>query len=48
MIEMAGLFIIMGVVVGLISGLNLTRISEAFTKGLRSVNGCNYRRTGRQ
>ncbi len=37
MIEMAGLFIIMGVVVGLISGLNLTRISEAFTKGLKEV-----------
>lgn len=35
MIEMDGLFIIMGVVVGLISGLNLTRISEAFTKGLK-------------
>lgn len=37
MIEMAGLFIIMGVVVGLISGLNLTRISEAFTKGFKDV-----------
>ena len=37
MIEMAGLFIIMGVVVGLISGLNLTRISEAFTKGFKEV-----------
>lgn len=37
MIEMAGLFIVMGVVVGLVSGLNLTRISEAFTKGFREV-----------
>src|SRR5699024_7830784 len=37
MIEMAGLFIIMGVTVGLISGLNLTSISEAFTKGFREV-----------
>ncbi|MEY8560540.1 YfcC family protein [Jeotgalicoccus halotolerans] len=37
MIEMSGLFIIMGVVVGLVSGLNLTRISDAFTKGFREV-----------
>ena len=37
MIEMAGLFIIMGITVGLVSGLNLTRISEAFTKGFREV-----------
>lgn len=37
MIEMAGLFIIMGVTVGLISGLSLTSISEAFTKGFREV-----------
>lgn len=37
MIEMAGLFIIMGITVGLVSGLNLTRISEAFTKGFKEV-----------
>ena len=37
MIEMAGLFVIMGITVGLVSGLNLTRISEAFTKGFREV-----------
>lgn len=37
MIEMAGLFIIMGITVGLVAGLNLTRISEAFTKGFKEV-----------
>lgn len=37
MIEMAGLFVIMGITVGLVTGLNLTRISEAFTKGFREV-----------
>lgn len=37
MIEMAGLFVIMGITVGLVAGLNLTRISEAFTKGFREV-----------
>ncbi|MCT1902649.1 YfcC family protein [Oceanobacillus sojae] len=37
MVEMAGLFIFMGIVVGLISGLNATEISEAFTKGFREV-----------
>lgn len=37
MIEMAGLFIIMGITVGLVAGMNLTAISEAFTKGFRDV-----------
>ncbi|MHA6253187.1 YfcC family protein [Oceanobacillus sp. CAU 1775] len=37
MVEMAGLFIFMGIVVGKISGLNATEISEAFTKGFRDV-----------
>ena len=37
MIEMAGLFIIMGITVGLVAGMNLTTISEAFTKGFRDV-----------
>ncbi|MCE8003386.1 YfcC family protein [Billgrantia ethanolica] len=37
MMEMAGLFIIMGIVVGLIAGLSTTAISEAFNKGFRDV-----------
>lgn len=37
MVEMAGLFIFMGIVVGKISGLNATEISDAFTKGFREV-----------
>jgi uncharacterized ion transporter superfamily protein YfcC len=37
MMEMAGLFIAMGVVVGLVAGLGVTRICDAFTEGLRSV-----------
>lgn len=37
MVEMAGLFIFMGIVVGLIAGLNATEISEAFTQGFRDV-----------
>ena len=37
MVEMAGLFIFMGIVVGLIAGLNATKISEAFTDGFREV-----------
>lgn len=37
MMEMAGLFIAMGVVVGLVAGLDVTRICDAFTEGLRSV-----------
>ena len=37
MVEMAGLFIFMGVVVGLIAGLNATQISNAFTDGFREV-----------
>ncbi|AEF42749.1 YfcC family protein [Hoyosella subflava] len=37
MMEMAGLFILMGIVVGLIAGLNGTEICEAFNKGFREV-----------
>ncbi|WP_246516389.1 YfcC family protein [Salicibibacter cibarius] len=37
MIEMAGLFVFMAVIVGVISGLTLTKISEAFTEGFREV-----------
>lgn len=37
MVEMAGLFIFMGIVVGLIAGLNATQISDAFTGGFRDV-----------
>lgn len=37
MVEMAGLFIFMGIVVGLIAGLNATEISEGFTQGFRDV-----------
>ncbi|REJ25669.1 MAG: putative basic amino acid antiporter YfcC [Bacillaceae bacterium] len=37
MLEMAGLFIIMGVVVGLIAGLTLNDICEAFNDGFREV-----------
>ncbi|MBP2077002.1 YfcC family protein [Oceanobacillus polygoni] len=37
MVEMAGLFIFMGIVVGLIAGLNSTEISEGFTEGFRDV-----------
>ncbi|WP_080875612.1 YfcC family protein [Oceanobacillus timonensis] len=37
MIEMAGLFILMGVVVGRISGLNFTEICEGFNDGFREV-----------
>lgn len=37
MVEMAGLFIFMGIVVGLIAGLNATKISEAFTDGFKEV-----------
>ena len=37
MIEMAGLFILMGVTVGMVSGMSLTLISESFTKGFRDV-----------
>jgi len=36
-IEMSGLFIAMGIVVGLISGLTPTRICEAFDSGMRDV-----------
>ncbi|QQD84355.1 YfcC family protein [Jeotgalicoccus sp. ATCC 8456] len=37
MIEMAGLFILMGVTVGMVSGMSLTHISESFTEGFRDV-----------
>lgn len=37
MVEMAGLFIFMGIIVGLISGLSPTEISEGFTQGFRDV-----------
>jgi uncharacterized ion transporter superfamily protein YfcC len=37
MLEMAGLFIIMGIVVGLIAGLKLTDICEGFNEGFREV-----------
>lgn len=37
MLEMAGLFILMGVVVGLIAGLSGTAICEAFNTGFREV-----------
>lgn len=37
MLEMAGLFILMGIVVGLIAGLNLTNICEGFNEGFRDV-----------
>ncbi|GGJ96514.1 C4-dicarboxylate ABC transporter [Lentibacillus kapialis] len=37
MIEMAGLFIIMGTVVGIIAGLTLTQICEGFNQGFRDV-----------
>ena len=37
MVEMSGLFIFMGVVVGLIAGLTTLEICEAFNKGFRDV-----------
>ncbi|MGN8645635.1 YfcC family protein [Gracilibacillus sp. HCP3S3_G5_1] len=37
MIEMAGLFIIMGIVVGLIAGLNTSQIAKAFNDGFHDV-----------
>ncbi|MGM0876942.1 MAG: YfcC family protein [Bacillota bacterium] len=37
MLEMAGLFIIMGIVIGLIAGLKLTAICEGFNEGFREV-----------
>lgn len=36
-IEMSGLFVVMGIVVGLLSGLTPTRICEAFDSGMRDV-----------
>jgi transposase len=33
MLEMSGLFIFMGILVGMIAGLSLTRVCEAFTEG---------------
>jgi len=37
MMEMAGLFVVMGISVGLIAGLSTTRICEAFNEGFRDV-----------
>lgn len=37
MMEMAGLFVLMGISVGLIAGLSTTRICEAFNEGFRDV-----------
>lgn len=37
MMEMAGLFIIMGIVVGMIAGLSVEDICESFNKGFRDV-----------
>lgn len=37
MVEMSGLFIIMGVIVGLVAGLKLTEICEGFNQGFKDV-----------
>ncbi|WP_316571423.1 YfcC family protein [Neobacillus sp. YIM B06451] len=37
MVEMSGLFVIMGIVVGLIAGLTTTQICEGFNQGFRDV-----------
>lgn len=37
MVEMAGLFIFMGIIVGFIAGLNTKEICEGFTQGFRDV-----------
>lgn len=37
MVEMSGLFVIMGIVVGLLAGMSATRICEAFNEGFRDV-----------
>ena len=37
MFELAGLFLAMGVVVGLVAGLNTTQVCDSFTEGMRSV-----------
>lgn len=37
MMEMAGLFVLMGITVGLIAGLSTTKICEAFNEGFRDV-----------
>lgn len=37
MVEMSGLFIIMGIVVGMVAGLKVSEICEAFNQGLRDV-----------
>ena len=37
MLQMAGLFIVMGIVAGVIGGLSLTRVCEAFNLGFREV-----------
>ncbi|MFS0786510.1 YfcC family protein [Shouchella sp. 1P09AA] len=37
MLEMSGLFIFMGILVGIIAGLSFTKVCEAFTEGFREV-----------
>ncbi|QRF68462.1 TIGR00366 family protein [Ponticoccus alexandrii] len=37
MMEMAGLFVLMGITVGLVAGLSTTKICEAFNEGFRDV-----------
>ncbi|WP_418591994.1 YfcC family protein [Ponticoccus sp. (in: a-proteobacteria)] len=37
MMEMAGLFVLMGITVGLVAGLTTTKICEAFNEGFRDV-----------
>ena len=37
MVEMSGLFVIMGVTVGLVAGLKLTEICDGFNQGFRDV-----------
>ena len=37
MTQMAGLFVVMGLVVGVVGGLSLTRVCEAFNLGFREV-----------
>ena len=37
MVEMSGLFVIMGVVVGMVAGLKLTEICEGFNQGFKDV-----------
>ena len=37
MVEMSGLFIMMGIVVGLVTGLNTREICESFNDGFKDV-----------